>query len=265
MNLFYREKGDPDLPPLIILHGLWGSGDNWLTVADLLAEHFHVILPDFRNHGNSLHSDSFNYKLLCEDIEKFTDQLRLTQKPFIAGHSMGGKVAMLLLLKRNGFARKSAVIDIAPKTYLLQANHLHTQLLDFISNFPIASYEKRTEIQTQIRTSFPCEETICQILFKNLRKTNSGINWKINWQAIRNNLQELTSWPVTDFPVYPHPILFIKGDHSDYILEDDFSRICSYFPQAILQHIPQATHQIHADQPHLLAQALTRFFLNKEV
>lgn len=263
MQLFYREKGNATLPPLIILHGLWGAGDNWLTVAELLAAHFHVFLPDLRNHGHSPHSSEHDYFTLCQDIEKFIEELHLTRPPFMAGHSMGGKALMLLLLKKPELVQKAAILDIAPKTYTLNENNLHIRLLNFIRTFPIASYRKRTEIQEQIRLFFPSEEMICQILFKNLRKTPSGIAWKMNWPVIHKKLPELISWPFFTPHVYSQPLLFIKGCLSDYLEEQDLSLIHAYFPQAILQAIPEATHQIHADQPQLLAQTLIHFFLNE--
>ena len=112
MQLFYREKGIDTHPPLIILHGLWGASDNWLPVADLLSHRFHVILPDLRNHGCSPHSSLFDYTILSQDTEELIGRLNLPQRPFLAGHSLGGKTLMHLVLKRPEIVEKAAIIDI---------------------------------------------------------------------------------------------------------------------------------------------------------
>lgn len=262
MNLFYREKGNPEHPPLIILHGLWGASDNWLQVANLLTDHFHVILPDLRNHGHSPHDPDHSYETLSKDIITFIHQLNLPVKPFIAGHSMGGKALMLALLKRLEIAEKVAIIDICPGIYETAYHDIHLRLLNFAINTPLQIYNNREEIHARIRNHFASDE-LCQILFKNLRKTFRGFEWKINVRAIQNHLPELMSWPAHPTSgIYPLPILFVKGEYSVYIKTGDLTTIQSFFPAAIVTLIPGATHHIHADSPLLLAQALTHFFIN---
>ena len=261
MQLFFREKGNPDLPPLILLHGLWGASENWLTVAGHLATQYHVILPDLRNHGLSPHSDIHNYTALAEDLEDFITQLNLPLRPFIAGHSMGGKALMALLLKRPEIARKAAIIDICPKTYSSRPDHIHEPLITFINRFPLSSYTSREEIHTLIREHLQAEE-LRQILFKNLRKGNNSFTWKLNTAAISAHLPELMSWPCQlSGQTYPSPILFIRGQHSDYITPADLPVIHTYFPAARLTTIPHASHRIHADTPFALAQTLAGFFI----
>ena len=125
MQLFYREKGIDTHPPLIILHGLWGASDNWLPVADLLSHRFHVILPDLRNHGCSPHSSLFDYTILSQDTEELIGRLNLPQRPFLAGHSLGGKTLMHLVLKRPEIVEKAAIIDICPQAYTLDRQTMH--------------------------------------------------------------------------------------------------------------------------------------------
>ena len=140
MELFFRKEGHPALPPLILLHGLWGASDNWLPVARLLSEHFFVLLPDCRNHGHSPHAPENNYPALVKDLEEFIDQLHLPVKPFLAGHSMGGKVIMHLLLRSPRIAAKAAILDICPKTY--PSMEEHCRLATFMTRFPLSSAAK---------------------------------------------------------------------------------------------------------------------------
>lgn len=260
MQLFFREKGNPGLPPLIILHGLWGASDNWLTVATQLATQFHVILPDLRNHGQSPHSTIHNYIALSEDLATFIAGLRLPVLPFIAGHSMGGKALMTLLLKRPEIVSKAAIIDICPQTYSPAANDIHLQLLSFTNHFPLHSYTSREEIHTLIRGHFPSEE-LRQILLKNLHRTPAGFAWKFNAPAITAHLSQLMSWPdeLTGH-TFPSLILFIRGEHSSYITTEDIPAIQSFFPAAQLITIPHASHRIHTDAPLALSNVLASFF-----
>lgn len=261
MELFFREEGNPTLPPLILLHGLWGASDNWLPVAHLLSEHFFVLLPDCRNHGRSPHATENNYSDLVKDLEEFILRLHLPVKPFLAGHSMGGKVVMHLLLKSPQTAKKAAILDICPKTYPFIEEHC--RLAAFMARFPLNNYHRREEIHHYIRQYFNNEKE-CQILFKNLRKTVSGFGWKTNPEVLQKHLPELTSWslPAEQFS-YPYPILFVKGETSSYIQPQDNKIILSHFPKARFATLPSASHWLHTDQPELLSQTLSHFFLNK--
>ena len=260
MQLFYRTKGNNTLPPLIILHGLWGASDNWLQVAEFLCDRFHVILPDLRNHGRSPHSDMLDYESMRQDIADFIKELQLPQKPFVAGHSMGGKILMTLLLKEPELVRKAAILDIAPVNYLRQTDSMHQMLTDFMLHFPLSNYSNRETIHARIRKTFS-SEMLCQILFKNIRKGTNGFEWKVNIQAIAENKSTLLSWPtsfdrINDTP----PLLFIRGEKSTYVTNKELEAIFHFFPKAQIETITESGHFLHTDQPHSLAQTLLRFF-----
>ena len=262
MQLFYREKGNPNNPPLILLHGLWGASDNWLQVAGLLTKHFHVILPDLRNHGKSPHSPEHDYETMSRDIAAFITSLHLPDKPFIAGHSMGGKTLMFLLLKKPQIAAKAVILDIAPKSYPPEGHSMHQMLLETIRNISPDHYHHRTEIHSAIRQKLPSEE-LCQIAFKNLEKTKSGLHWKINTEALYNNYQNILGWPeLHGHPSVFCPILFVRGETSGYLTETDFPVIRSLFPHATFRTLPKASHFLHKEQPELLAQTLICFFMD---
>ncbi len=261
MPLFYREKGNPDRPPLIILHGLWGASENWLPVAGILSEKFHVILPDLRNHGNSPHSSEHRYENLTQDILTFIQRLRLPRRPYIAGHSMGGKTLMLLLLQEPEIADKAAIIDIAPKNYPPDHHQLHRTLMEFARKFSFAGCNSAAEVHQAIRKEIRQEE-LCQILFKNIRKKEGHFEWKININAIQNHLAGLMAWnPPVRLSPYPHPLLFIRGELSHYLSAADEPDIRLLFPLAQFASLAAAHHCIHSEQPQALAQTLTTFFL----
>lgn len=257
--MYYRTLSSPHLPPLIILHGLWGASENWLPVGKLLAPHFYVILPDIRNHGQSHHDIRHDYNALAQDMVEFIRGLKLPAKPFIAGHSMGGKILMALLSQHSELVNKAAVIDIAPKSYSEQ-NEDHLQLLRFILSSPLSSYKSHTEITALIHKNFR-EESIRQLLLKNVRRTAAGYQWKINAEAIQKNIGALMDWTIPA-PIYHSEILFIKGQYSPYITKADLPAIKRFFPAAILTSIPDSTHAIHVAQPNLLAAVLSAFFLD---
>ena len=259
MELFYRTKGNPTNPPLIILHGLWGASDNWLQVADLLLDNFYIILPDLRNHGRSPHSAEMDYKSMSQDIATLIQKLHLTQKPFIIGHSMGGKALMTLLLQNPEVAPKAAILDIAPANYSWENDSIHQILSDFMLHFPLSAYSKRDEIHSQIRKTFS-SETLCQILFKNIRKGNCGFEWKVNIQTIIENIPTLLSWPTSSTPKRIPPLLFIRGDRSDYITDKEEQTIRQLFPTAEIATLKNASHFLHIEQPTGLTDMLKQFF-----
>lgn len=260
MQLFYREKGHPSLPPLIILHGLWGASDNWLRVASLLENRFHVILPDCRNHGHSPHLPVHRYETLCQDIEDWIGTLNLSCKPLIAGHSMGGKTVMQILLKAPGIVAKAAVIDIAPRSY--SGHPIHSRLLRFMNTPEILSCN-RQELFRRIQTAFP-EEKYRQLLLKNIHKQDHRFTWKINVPALAGHLSKIMGWPQPPLNLYTSPVLFVAGSESDYLTTSDIPLIRDLFPAARFATIPHAGHWIHADAPERLAHTLISFFLNEE-
>lgn len=258
MKLFYREEGSGY--PLIILHGLYGASDNWLPVAHLLSPFFRVILPDLRNHGRSPHHPLHTYDALAEDITELTNTLRLPVKPHLIGHSMGGKVLMRLLLTEPQTVAKAAVLDIAPKTYPPENHDMHRCLLETMTRIAPEHYQHREDIHAAVRQLLP-SETLCQIVFKNICKIEDGFRWKINIEAIQKNRQTILSWQLpADGQTYPFPVLFLRGEHSTHISDDDIPAIRSLFPAAEIQTLPGASHFLHKDQPTLLSQHLLRFF-----
>jgi len=245
MNLFFQELGQGN--PLIILHGIFGSGDNWLTLGRQFAENRRVFLLDQRNHGRSPWDDAFSYQLLADDLLEFMDAQGLAQADII-GHSMGGKVSMLFALQHPERVKSLVVVDIAPRMYNLQE---HKHILGTLANFELNNYQTRTEIDQTLAADLP-EYGTRQFILKNIyRNQNHEFAWRLNVKALNDNLTEI-GMPLNSEQRFATPTLFIAGGKSKYIQPEDHARIHTLFPQARIATVPQAGHWVHAEAPDAL-------------
>lgn len=266
MQLAYRKLGSGH--PLIILHGLYGSGENWLTIAKGLAGICEVYLVDQRNHGSSPHSDELNYRILAYDLLDFMDRLDI-RKASILGHSMGGKAAMWFATENPGRVCRLIIADISPRSYLNDtgpSNHLreHTEILRALSNADL-TVSSIGEIDRQLENELPGKR-LRQFLLKNLRRNDEGVfEWKINIPAINANLQALAdglspdTLPGKSFSQFP--VMFIRGEKSPYILEPDLEIIRSLFPLSTVVTIRNAGHWLHAEEPEMFLSIVKKFML----
>lgn len=252
MNLFYRETGQGQ--PLIILHGLFGAGDNWLSVARLLEGEYRVILPDARNHGQSPHSADFNYKAMADDLLDLLDALDL-KEAILIGHSMGGKAVMNLAVDHPERVQKLVVVDIAPRFYPVH----HQTILKAFSEIDLASLKSRKEADDAMAVYIKDVGTR-QFLLKNLTRTEGGegFGWKINLPVIRENIENVGE-PLPEGAIFDKPTLFIAGANSDYIRKEDEALIREHFPQAKVVYIPGAGHWVHAEKPQEVVEAIKGF------
>src|SRR6478736_6863187 len=183
MKLFFRESGQGQ--PLIILHGLFGSSDNWYSHAKTFAPFFKVYLVDQRNHGQSPHSDEFNYKALTLDLEEFIKEHAI-QNPIILGHSMGGKTAMNFAIKNPDKLDKLVVVDIVPKYYPVH----HDQILEGLEAIDLKAVQSRN-VADKILSNYVPEPDVRQFLLKNLSRNENGFEWKINIAGIDKNIEQI--------------------------------------------------------------------------
>lgn len=252
MELFYRQLGEKG-QPVIILHGIFGTADNWQTFGKKLSENHRVYMVDQRNHGFSPHSDKFNYHYLAEDLKAFIDHHHLDH-PVILGHSLGGKAAMHFALKYPENFDKLIVVDIAPKGYPVH----HGNIIKGFEAVDIAHIKSRREADEQMAAVIG-EPGIRQFLLKNLTRNEEGeYVWKLNLPVIKANLENVVEGIVSK-SVCPNPALFVKGEKSDFIQYDDEPDIKVYFPNAQLITIPEAGHWIHADKPERLMEEVKGF------
>ena len=240
-------------PPLVILHGLFGSLDNWQTVAKKLGQHRSVYLVDLRNHGRSPHDFELSYPLMAEDVAMFMEDQWLFQAD-VAGHSMGGKVAMQIAVDYPQLLKKLIILDITPHQIRARHEHIFEAMLDIDT----ASLTDRREAETQLRT-FIHEEDVVQFLLKNLKRNKSGgYRWKMNLPALHRHYDNINA-AVYIGETVEIPTLFVRGAQSDYVTDQDWNEIKKLFVNSYLETVSDSGHWIHADQPGFLMQRMMAF------
>jgi esterase len=263
MQLFFRKLGSG--PPLIILHGLYGSSDNWISIARALSDSFEVIIPDLRNHGKSPWSDHHDYPSMVEDILQLIDLLGYN-KVHLLGHSMGGKVAMFFANDYPDRMASLSVVDISPFAYhdIREEKHLsvHKEIINAMQELDLDSIATREEADDRLAASMT-DKALRGFLLKNLvRMPDDKFQWKLNLAVISNHLLEtLDGLPTDQSSLTGFPVLFIKGGESPYIRKEDYPGIKKIFPQAEIVEIPGAGHWLHAENPSLFLKTV-RHFLN---
>lgn len=241
MQLHFKESGQGRA--VILLHGLFGSSDNWHPIAVRLAEAFHVFALDHRNHGQSPHSAEMDYPVMAADVDRFF-AARGLESALVIGHSMGGKTAMQLALHFPHRVEKLVVADMAPRAYEASHDKIFAALLAL----DLPKYQTRAQIEDALAPEIP-NPVLRRFLLKNLgRNPEGGFFWKINLRDIAENYWRLRE-PVAGEAPFAKPALFIRGGKSKYIQPEDEPLIREWFPAAQIQTIPEASHWIHADQP----------------
>ncbi len=230
--------------PLLILHGFFGMGDNWKTLANKFSSDFQVHIIDHRNHGRSFHSDDFSYELMVEDLLYYISYYKLS-KVNIMGHSMGGKVGMLFAVEFSEKVNKLIVADIAPKFYPLH----HQFIFKALHSVDFSIIKSRNEID-EILKNYISESRIRQFLLKNVyRKTKDSFAFRINLQSLTDNVEEVGE-ALSPFTQFEGETLFLRGENSDYILEEDKVLIKNHFPNSYIETISNAGHWLHAENPN---------------
>ncbi|MFZ5940763.1 MAG: alpha/beta fold hydrolase [Bacteroidota bacterium] len=268
MELFYRKYGEP-APPMIILHGLYGSSDNWVSVAREFSSDYEVWLPDQRNHGASPASPEHSYSLLSSDLKEFMDSHGI-EKAILIGHSMGGKAVMTFAARYPRMVSALVVIDIAPKDYqelalVSRQAAQHARMIEAMLSVPMDRMSSREEID-RFLTPLIGSDRVRMFLMKNVtRDTQGSFTWKINLPALKENLRTIMDIPeeIKKLPsggITGFPVLFLAGGDSGYIMPEDHALIRHYFPTAGIVSIPGAGHWLHAEQPALMIKNI-RYFL----
>jgi len=263
MRLFFRKYGSG--PPLIILHGLYGSSDNWVSVAKSISDRFTVYLPDSRNHGQSPHSSVHDYDSMKEDLFDLINELKLP-KFFLAGHSMGGKTAVNFAMSWPEKLYGLLVADISPmvsedRNSIAYAQHY--QILNSILSLDLSGIRSREEVEKLLSHTISSDNTTGFIMKNLKRESDNSFSWKLNAPALLENLDRIMEGigpgnkdlkEITGFPVF-----FLKGEYSNYLPEGDFPTIRTLFPAAEFIVVPRSGHWIHADNPEAVKGCLLQF------
>jgi esterase len=242
MKLYFKKTGEGK--PLFILHGLFGSGDNWSSLSKSFAENcFCCYAIDQRNHGRSPHSDEFTYEAMADDLFELIQHEHLG-KVDIIGHSMGGKTAMFFAAKYPDNIEKLIIADMSPRYY---APH-HQSILYALKSIDPESLQSRKEAEEKLRIALKDESTI-QFLLKNLYwKEDNHLDWRFGLREIENNINNIGAEFKPSISINV-PTLFIRGERSGYINESDEAEIKKIFLKSEIKTITGAGHWVHAEKP----------------
>ncbi|MCH7534576.1 MAG: alpha/beta fold hydrolase [Bacteroidetes bacterium] len=251
MELNYKVYGEGK--PLIILHGLFGSSDNWDTLAEQFGESHQVYALDIRNHGNSPHSDEFNYQLMVEDLIEFVEKHEL-DKVNLVGHSMGGKMAMAFVNEYPDKVNKLVVLDIGVHKYPLH----HEEKIRGMMALNLASISSRSQADKQLKSDVP-HDMVRIFLLKNLFwNDDKMLEWKFNLHSLAKNLENIFDKVDLD-KVFNEPALFIKGGQSDYIDLNQMNLIEEHFSNHSVIVFDKSGHWLHVQEPNRLLETVNKF------
>jgi len=251
MQLHCRTYGNGH--PLIILHGLFGSLNNWNSLSRKFGEHFKVYAVDQRNHGRSPHSDVFSYQVMAEDLKEFMRHQGITTA-HVLGHSMGGKTAMRFATSYPERVVRLIVVDISPKAY----DAKHDEMLKVMSSLHLDEFSTRKEVDAALSAEVQ-DTAVRHFLLTNLARNDSGLFvWKLNLKAIRKNYGEINKGLSLE-RVFTKPTLFVTGGKSTYIRKEDHHLIKKIFPHAKITTISGAGHWVHAEAPGEFSRVVLDF------
>lgn len=250
MKLHAREYGAGQ--PLVILHGLFGSSDNWQTLGKKLAEDYHVFLVDQRNHGKSPWSDAFSYEHMASDLGEFLEDRNLNHV-ILVGHSMGGKTVMRYAQQDATRIAQLVVVDIGPKEYPMH----HQTILEGLHSIDFSIHNTRGKCEAQL-SKYIAEMPVRQFLLKNLYWKEKGqLGWRINIPVISAAMEEIIGGlPSNQVDV---ETLFIRGERSNYIIETDYDSIAEQFPDSTIETFEGVGHWVHAEAPQQFYNTLIEF------
>jgi pimeloyl-ACP methyl ester carboxylesterase len=263
VELFYRKEGSGS--PLVVVHGLYGSSDNWINIGKRLAERHTVYMIDQRNHGRSPFADSHTFNDMRDDLAEFFEKHHI-EKATVLGHSMGGKAAMWFAYDYPEKVEKLVIADIAPKDYLLLKEdsqfYLHQNILLAMQEIDFSKIHSREEVDDFMSQKID-DERIRQFLLKNVAKNKETkmFYWRVNAEVLYSHLDEIVSgvnkkWLDDRIPITSYPVIFIRGIKSKYILPEDEPMIKEIYPDSRIIDIPDAGHWLHAEQPKLFMKAV---------
>ncbi|WP_057938522.1 alpha/beta fold hydrolase [Algoriphagus resistens] len=250
MKLNFKKTGSGK--PLIILHGLFGSADNWFSISKELKDHYTLYLIDQRNHGDSPQSDDWNYEVMVEDLKELMDNEGL-KKAYLMGHSMGGKTAMNFALRYPDKVEKLIVADIAPRYYAVH----HQRILEGLNALDLNEIQSRKEADEELSKYVP-EVGVRQFLLKSLGRDSDGFQWKINLPVITEKINEVGK-ALPEGESFTGPTLFLAGANSSYIQQSDIDDIDAFFPNNVVEFIADAAHWLHAEQPDAVVEEIRKF------
>lgn len=258
MKLFFRQTGDSG-PAIVILHGVFGSSDNWLTIGKTIAaQGYRVFALDQRNHGQSPRAEEQDYTSMAADLREFLTDQQLDD-PVLIGHSMGGKTVMQYAMDYRNTFSKLVVVDIAPRFYPVH----HRDIIRGLKAIDLMDLTSRNEADAVLSRYEPLV-SVRQFLLKNLYRNEQGrFDWRLNLPVIERELHGIGD-ELTNPRIVTEPTLFMRGSESPYITDEDIPTIKRIFPNAYVETIQGASHWVQAEKPVEFVETLMKFFQHGE-
>ncbi len=250
-----REYGVKE--PLVIVHGLFGSGENWQSVAQSLAADFRVIVPDLRNHGDSPHAPYMDFETMAADLRALFDTLGI-QSAHLMGHSLGVKVLLRFAMQWPDYAAKLVMVDMTAG----KSKPRHAGVLDALLSIPSGVYRKRSAVDAALSDAIP-NAHIRAFLLKGMQRNDDGaLYWKTNIEGLAENYRNLGA--EVELATQPNrEALLAYGGRSDYVNEEDVGKLRSSFPRLKIKRFPHAGHWLHVDAGNAFVEEARAFLLDK--
>lgn len=252
-------------PPVIVMHGLLGSKNNWKSLSKRLHNNLKrkIIVVDARNHGDSPHTDEFSYQHMADDVHNFMKEMDIP-KATVLGHSMGGRVMMLLALKYPEIVHSLIVVDISPIRISSDIGEM-TDYFDAMISVDLNMKETMSTARKMVDNKlaeYIKDPYVRQFLLMNLVQvagSDSLYKWKVNLKSIGKHFQYIMQFIVPEGSSYSGPALFIGGKKSKYLTPSDEPNIVKLFPNAGFEYIEDAGHWVHSDKPEEFLSTVCKF------
>lgn len=258
MSLHVRLVG-PGRPNLLFLHGLFGQGRNWTGIAQGLLPEATSLLVDLPDHGHSPWSAEFSYESMADAVAAdVSERLGSAAALTVVGHSMGGKVAMVLALRHPELVRGLVIVDIAPD----DSSHGYGfgRLVDALLGLRLDGLESRAAASDLLADEI-ADPVVRDFLLQNLRRHKGQWRWQCNLDLLSGALPQISGWPADASGSYGGPVLWIRGERSEYVREEHFAAMLALFPRAALLTVPDAGHWVHSDAPDAVTDGIRHYLL----
>jgi pimeloyl-ACP methyl ester carboxylesterase len=242
MKLFFQKFGK-SAKKIVVLHGLFGSGDNWRTTIKVFENEFTIFLVDLRNHGRSFHHPDHNYALMAQDLNQLFEEQHI-HNAVLVGHSMGGKAAIEFTTANPDKVSKLIVVDIGLRQY---TGH-HSHIFEGLFSVPINTISERSQAEAILKQYIPDKSTVSFLMKSLYRKSEGGFAWRFALDYLYQQYYNILS------PVFPNkqinlPTYFILGEKSQYVIPEEYDEIKKQLVTATFITIPNAGHWVHVDNP----------------
>jgi pimeloyl-ACP methyl ester carboxylesterase len=241
---------------IVFLHGLFGQGRNWTQIAKALATDHRTLLVDLPHHGKSAWDEHFDFLDIADQVA----ELMTADDPVtLVGHSMGGKVAMVLALRHPELVERLCVVDVAPVSYGRASEF--AGYIGAMQRLDLDSLGQRSDAEAALQEGIP-HPTVRSFLLQNLRREGDSWRWQVNLDVLGEELAEVSGWPEDQLAgesAYPGPVLWIAGARSDYVRDEYAEAMDHWFPRNRRVVVKNAGHWVHSEQPEVFVEVLRRF------